>query len=710
MSTPEANNPKCCICSKYLKKMPGTPKHIKSDEEAEEFSTVFECPIVVGDILCSNCRVKKYKKTKLEDENQELSLEDELPSDRSDLLERTESSLSTMTLSQSSTDDPSIHLDVACDDEIEECIEVQMKRTVATHRYCCVCSVSNQNLVVVPQDARMQCFIKKRIFIPNGNRCCSDHLIKKRFYTENLNHLKVYSNWSNLRSSELSKMMESLAVECDSTLLDKMDDFRITDEQLFIFTGLQRENILELRDLLTTMRNTDSRSVIQALIVFLFKLRTGNSNRLISATLQLENEMLVSKYCDQVIQSFEKDILPQYFGFRSMSRKNLIENHSSPLLKSLFADRSDKLFLICDGTYARHQKSSNNAYQRKSFSGQKKVPLCKPFTICTTNGYIVDMLGPYHANVNDASIMKEIIDTADGISNLLEPGDVFVVDRGFRDVQAHLEEKGYEVLMPALKGKRNRLTTSESNSSRYVTKIRWVVEAVHGMLKQKYRLLDLKFDNKMLPRVSNFYRIASFLHNQYNKRLISDEEYSDEIVEMIKSRNYTNNTLADEVDKNGWQRKKLPFETILSSDLIDFPEMTEKDLKLFFTGSYQYKQAVSYLAETIDESDNMTIQFVRDKTNILKAQVQSRHINRKVYRCFIEYKPDTIGWSGISRYCCECANGLRTIGCCSHVAAIIFYLAYGRYLAKIPRPAAILNTLFNKDNITPVIDEDSDED
>jgi hypothetical protein len=709
MSTFKNNNPKCCICSKLIKKVSGTPKHIESNEDAEEFSTVFERAIVVGDVVCPYCRVIKYKKIKLDDKEQEISLEDESPPDTYEILEKTDSSLSLMTLSQSSSDDPSFNLNVVCNDT-EECIEVQIKRTVITHRYCCVCFVPNRNLVVVPQNARMQSIIKRRIFIPDGNRCCEDHLINKRFYEEDLNLLKVYCNWSILRSSELSKIMESFATECNSILLDKMDDFCIPDEQLYIFTGLRRENLIELRDLLTTMRNTDSRTVTQALIVFLFKLRTGNSNKLISATLQLKDEQLVSKYCEQVMQSFEKDVLPRYFGFRSMSRNDLIENNSSPLVKRLYDDLNNKLVLICDGTYARHQKSSNNEYQRKSFSGQKKVSLCKPFTICTTNGYIVDMLGPYHANLNDATIMKEIIDTSDGICKLLEPGDAFVVDRGFRDVQEHLEKSGYRVLIPALKGKRNRLTTAESNASRYVTKIRWTVEATHGMLKQKYHLLDQKFDNKMLPRIGSFYRIASFLHNKYNKRLTSDLDYSDEIVEMMKSRNNTNNTLADEVDKYGWQRKKLPFKTISSRDLMDFPEMTEKDLKLLLTGSYQYKQAISYLAEMIDESDNITIQFVRDKTNILKAQVQSRHIGRKVYRCFIEYKPNTIGWSGISRYCCECANGLRTIGCCSHVAAIIFYLAHGRYLSKIPRPAAILNTLFNKDNITTVIDEDSDED
>jgi len=34
----------------------------------------------------------------------------------------------------------------------------------------------------------------------------------------------------------------------------------------------------------------------------------------------------------------------------------------------------------------------------------KKLPLCKPFTICTTNGYIVEMEGPFYAIQNDAEI------------------------------------------------------------------------------------------------------------------------------------------------------------------------------------------------------------------------------------------------------------------------------------------------------------------
>lgn len=65
---------------------------------------------------------------------------------------------------------------------------------------------------------------------------------------------------------------------------------------------------------------------------------------------------------------------------------------------------------------------------------------------------------------------------------------------------------------------------------------------------------------------------------------------------------------------------------------------------------------------------------------------------------------------GIKRYCCNCANGNRTIGCCSHIAAVIYYLSYGRYLSKIIRPAEVLTKLFHFEEVQPVIEEDIDED
>ena len=111
----------------------------------------------------------------------------------------------------------------------------------------------------------------------------------------------------------------------------------------------------------------------------------------------------------------------------------------------------------------------------------------------------------------------------------------------------------------------------------------------------------------------------------------------------------------------------------------------------------------------MDEENNINLRCVKERKNIIKFEVRSRHINSKTYRCYIDYAPNSIGYSGIKRYCCECANGNRTVECCSHIAAIIYYLSHARYLSKIVRPAEILSKIFSSEHVTPVINEDSDD-
>jgi len=372
------------------------------------------------------------------------------------------------------------------------------------------------------------------------------------------------------------------------------------------------------------------------------------------------------------------------------------------------------LVLIFDGTYIRHEKSTNNNYQRKSYSIQKKVPLCKPFTICTTNGYIVEMEGPFYATQNDAEIMKILLNNPNGLQKIMKAGDICVVDRGFRDVVKQLEERGYKVFMPALKGKRAQLRTEESNDSRWITKIRWVVEAIHGILGQKYQLLHHTLDNKLLPKIRLFFRIACFLNNTFGKRLQSDFEVSNEIIQQMKSRRNVENSLAEEVEAQHWNRRKTQFQQLTSADLLDFPELTERDLKILFTGSYQLSQAVSYLAEMMDQSGNIILYYLKASENqnntIIKILVKSRHVNSKTYICYIDYICHSVSYSSIQRYVCDCPNGRRTVGCCSHIAAVIYYLSHARYLSKIIRPGEILSNMFTAEEVYPVINEDSDED
>ena len=133
--------------------------------------------------------------------------------------------------------------------------------------------------------------------------------------------------------------------------------------------------------------------------------------------------------------------------------------------------------------------------------------------------------------------------------------------------------------MPALKGKRKKLSTDESIESCFVTKIRWPVESVHSVLKQKYHLLDQKIDNKLIPNIGLYFRIAPFLNNIFGKSLQSNINTFDDILQRMHSQRNVQNILATEVEEKGRVRRKLSFKSATSDDILDFSEMTERDLK-----------------------------------------------------------------------------------------------------------------------------------
>ena len=152
------------------------------------------------------------------------------------------------------------------------------------------------------------------------------------------------------------------------------------------------------------------------------------------------------------------------------------------------------------------------------------------------------------------------------------------------------------------------------------------------------------------------------------------------------------------------------FAHVTSNDILDFPQITEQNLKILFTGSYQLFQAVSYLAEMVAKDGKINIECVKDETNVIKVKDQSRHISCKTYKCFMRYKSNSVGVSGFTHYTCECANGKRIVVCCSHVAELIYYLSHARYLSRIFKPAEILSDIFARINYIPVIESDSDDD
>ena len=97
--------------------------------------------------------------------------------------------------------------------------------------------------------------------------------------------------------------------------------------------------------------------------------------------------------------------------------------------------------IIADSTYFYLNKSADNQLKRDTWNGQKIRHFVRPFTVCCADGFIIDIYGPYKAKDNDASVIMDVIKENDSFRNLLLPGDVSILDRGFRDYVKALESE-----------------------------------------------------------------------------------------------------------------------------------------------------------------------------------------------------------------------------------------------------------------------------
>ena len=111
----------------------------------------------------------------------------------------------------------------------------------------------------------------------------------------------------------------------------------------------------------------------------------------------------------------------------------------------------------------------------------------------------------------------------------------------------------------------------------------------------------------------------------------------------------------------------------------------EKDITL---GPYQIKLAKEYsIAHLKSSSQEGT--FAVDVTEesripkrgkkILRVHIQSRHRTSKQYYLWVEWDPKVNGSKSVTGWYCTCKAGMRTVGCCAHIAAVIWYLAIARY-------------------------------
>lgn len=320
----------------------------------------------------------------------------------------------------------------------------------------------------------------------------------------------------------------------------------------------------------------------------------------------------------------------------------------------------------------------------------------------------MDVYGVFPATLNDASILLKVLEKDQNLVDLIQAEDVMILDRGFRDALDNLKTKyKIETKMPEfLLKSQKQFSTKQANISRLSTKIRWVVEATNSKIKQAFRALDGVVQNKALEHLMSDFRIAAALVNRFGTRLHSDgsPEKSMQIANRMIAARDNENKLQEIVDEFGLHRQKSQFKQIEDVELDEFPRLSHETLSSEITfGSFQLKFGPSYITEFHKRHGSFLLccskQLGNHASKIISAKVHSRHSNSKSYRVYIQYQPQGQNSSqenpkAIEGWYCECKNGARTLGCCCHVASIIFFLAFGKYQAKQKAPGEYLNRIF----------------
>ncbi|XP_041379414.1 uncharacterized protein LOC121392119 [Gigantopelta aegis] len=138
------------------------------------------------------------------------------------------------------------------------------------------------------------------------------------------------------------------------------------------------------------------------------------------------------------------------------------------------------------------------------------------------------------------------------------------------------------------------------------------------------------------------------------------------------------NHLQKYLEDNDLLKKKSLFKNLddATVELQNFPKLNMDQLRDITIGVYQLKQASSYSREHVDDNGEYAVMVCKESPTLIKVKIQSRHTSSAAHTLWIEYgdtpcKP-VIGWY------CTCKVGARVVGCCAHVASVLWYLGLWR--------------------------------
>ena len=567
--------------------------------------------------------------------------------------------------------------------------KVDLRKLAHTKSRCVICRTPvTTGTTALPRPAQLQLLIHHHLVADPASRVCLSHLHEN-------NYLKDIEELDLGRRKPKDTALDK--ADSDKLLLDLLGfihshngtprlDFQALPESDYpVWTGWDKtsfDNMLSYVSLHTSS-NRDSR---EGLGMFWVKLKTGLSYEQIASLFGIAHKSRVSCTIAKVSDQLDVRFVPQHLGPGHINHDEAAETHSSAYTRIFWG--GSHAVLLWDGTYFYTWKSSDNELNRKTYSGYKHRHLLKTMSLVFPDGHILDALGPYPADGkhNDASLAEHILTHNTDLRKWLQADDIQVVDRGFRDSTDIFDSQKLNMQMPEYLPKgQSQHTTTEANHSRLVTKVRWVVEAYHSRLK-KFRGIDGVIPSPLLSHLGAFVRIISAALNAYRSPQYTTGPEDEQLAkDMLAKVTEQDNHLAERIKSGPLSSRGRKWLSLHAADVIpDFPILSECGLRKLTCGIFQLKMAPSYLNEHLDENGEFEIQVHSEAPHLARAQIRSRHVNASRYYTLIEHGKSNA--TPVSSWYCSCKCGQRTIGCCVHVATVIWYLGFVRHSLKtLPR-------------------------
>jgi hypothetical protein len=109
-------------------------------------------------------------------------------------------------------------------------------------------------------------------------------------------------------------------------------------------TGIQ-----QIASYIANMYDTDLRTRLQALAIYLFWLKTGLSQRQIASHFEVDSHFDIFRYLKQVRTALIKNFVSKFLGFDHLDRDEWVKKNTK-MAREFFVIDGNPLIIICDGT------------------------------------------------------------------------------------------------------------------------------------------------------------------------------------------------------------------------------------------------------------------------------------------------------------------------------------------------------------------------